>query len=299
MKENPFPAISSPSGNDKYLSNGAVASFDSLTVTGTNFSEKVVIKPNTDSKTSELHPFVLTQPSDRVAENTEKALVPFNTDTVVSGAYALDSSSATIKKLGFDKPDLTLTAKFATLSYTFKFKKQEDGGYAVWHTNCKMIKKIEADSLEVLSYSTVNFYSTWVYLQSIDDLSGFIVKSEGKEYKFDIDVKKSEDAKTEYTIKYDGKKLTASNFQDFYRYCISLYASDFDAAKPSGNPDYEITYVYSDKSRTPTKITFYRTGQKYLFCINGKSIGHVNASDLNRIATYVKQVANDEKVNII
>ncbi len=293
-------ALSLPSGNDKYLSNGKLSSFDSLTISGKNFSKPVVIKPNPDAATAELHNYIVTSPSERMAENVDKVLLLFNDTTPVSGAYALDSKTATLKKLGLDKPDLTIAAKLGKTTYSFKFKLQEDGGYAVWYNGCKMIKKIEADALEVLSYSTNKFYSTWVHLQSIDELSGFIVKSEGKEYKFDISVKKNEDTKNEYTIKYNGKKLTATNFQDFYRYCISLYASDFDTTKVTSEVEYEITYVYSDAKRKPTKITFQRaSATKYLFSVNGEAIGHVNSSDLSRIATYVKQAANDEKVNII
>ena len=293
-------ALSLPSGNDKYLSNGMIASFDSLTISGKNFSKPIVIKTNPDAATSQLHSYIVTSPSERMAENVDKALLVFNETTAVSGAYALDSKTATVNKFGLNKPDLTISVKLGKLTYTFKFKEQEDGGYAVWYDGCKMIKKVSADALEVLSYSTNNFYSTWVHLQSIDELSGFIVKSEGKEYKFDINVKVNEDSKNEYTIKYNGKKLTATNFQDFYRYCISLYASDFDTTKVTSEVEYEITYIYSDAKRTPTKITFQRSSAtKYLFSVNGTAIGHVNASDVNRIATYVKQAAADEKVNII
>ncbi len=291
-------AVTLPSGNDEYLADGAIASFNTLTISGKGFGEKVVIKPNTDSTTSELHPFVLTAPIQRMAENVDKALAVFNSVTV-SGAYSIDAKPETLSKLGLDKPDLEITAKFNNISYTFKFTKQEDGSYAVWHTGCKMIKKVEAATVELLSCTTTSFYSTWVHLQSIDDLSGFIVKSEGKEYKFDISVKKSEDSATEYTIKHNGKKLTASNFQDFYRYCISLYATDFDTTAVTSEVEYEITYIYSDAKRAPTKISFQRTGGKYLFSIDGKAVGHVNASDVNRISDYVKQVAKDEKVNII
>ncbi len=293
-------ALSLPSGNEEYLSNGTIASFDSLTISGKNFAKPVVIKPNSDAATSELHNYIVTSPSERMAENVDKALIVFNDTTTVSGAYALDSKTATVNKLGLNKPDLTIAVKLGKTTYSFKFKEQEDGGYAVWYDGCKMIKKISADALEVLSYSTNNFYSTWVHLQSIDELSGFIVKSEGKEYKFDISVKVNEDTKNEYTIKHNGKKLTASNFQDFYRYCISLYASDFDTTKVTSEVEYEITYIYSDTKRTPTKITFQRaSATKYLFSVNGTAIGHVNASDVNRIATYVKQAANNETVNII
>ncbi len=295
-----IPALTLPSGNDKYLAEGSITSFDTLTISGKNFPKTVVIKPNPDAATSSLHTFVMTAPSERMAENVDKALMLFNSTTTVSGAYALDVKAETLKKFGLNKPDLTITAKFAKNTYSFKFKLQEDGAYAVWYDGCKMIKKVAADALEVFNYSTTNFYSSWVHLQSIDDLSGFVVKSEGKEYKFDIKVKKQEEGATEYTIKYGGKTLTAKNFQDFYRYCISLYASDFDTTKVTGEPEYEITYIYSDKSRTPTKVSFYRaSATKYQFTINGKAIGNVNASDINRISTYVKQAAKDEKVNII
>ncbi len=293
-------ALTLPSGNDKYLTDGEITTFDSLTISGKNFSNKVVIKPNPDKVTTEFHAFVITSPTERMAENVDKALAVFNGAINISGAYALDSKTATVNKFGLNNPDLEITAKFGKLTYTFKFKKQSDGDYAVWYTGCKMIKKVAADTLEVLSYSTTNFYSSWVQLQSIDDLSGFIVKSEGKEYKFDISVKVNEDTANDYTIKHNGKTLTASNFQDFYRYCISLYASDFETEKITTEAEYEITFVYSDAKRTPTKVKFYRSSAtKYLFSVNGEVIGHVNASDLNRIATYVKQVAKDEKVNVI
>lgn len=296
---NAISAVTLPSGHDDYLNNGMIATFDSLTVSGKNFSKPVVIKPNTNALTSELHQYVLTSPVDRLAENVDKALEVFNSGVSVVGVYAIDSKPETLKKYGLDKPDLTINVKIKKLSYTFKFKLQEDGNYAVWYDNCKMIKKVSADALAVFSYSTINFYSTWVHLQSIDELSGFVVKSEGKEYKFDIVIKKNEDTKNEYTIKHNGKELTASNFQDFYRYCISLYASDFETKKITTAPEYEITYIYSDK-RPATKITFQRSSAtKYQYSINGEAIGNVNASDLNRIATYVKQAANNEKVNII
>ncbi len=293
-------ALTLPSGYEDYLLDNTIASFDSLTISGKNFSKPVVIKPNTDETTSGLHNYVVTSPTYRMAENVDKALLPFNSGVSVSGAYALDSKAATVNKFGLNNPDLTVNAKFGKLTYTFKFKKQDDGNYAVWYTDCKMIKKVSADAVEMFSYSTTNFYSTWVHLQSIDDLSGFIVKSEGKEYKFDIKVTVNEDTRNNYNIKYNGKELTVENFQEFYRYCISLHSCDFETEKVNGQPEYEITYVYSDAKRKSTTIKFYRSSAtKYLFSVDGEVIGHANASDVNRIATYVKQAANDETVNII
>ncbi len=293
-------ALELPDAHDEYLSNGTIATFDSLTISGKNFDKTVVIKPNTDEATADLQPFVLTEPTNRFSENYDKALALFNSSITVSGAYSLDAKPATVNSLGLNSPDVEVTGKFGKVTYTYKFKKQDDGGYAVWHTDCKLIKKVSADVADILSYNTKSFYSTWVYMQSIDDLSGLIVKSEGKEYKFDIKVDSSEDAEEKYVIKYNGKKLTASNFQDFYRYCISFYASDFDPEKITGDPEYEITYVYSDTSKKSTKVAFYRTSAtKYQFSVNGEHIGHTNASDVNRIAEYVKKVAKNETITVI
>ncbi len=292
-------AIQLPDGHDDYISNDVVATFDTITVSGKNFDKKVVIEPNSDETLSNIHPFVLTAPIKRYAENYDVALALFNTTISVTGAYSLDVKPETIKALGLDSPDVEVTGKFGEVTYTYKFKKQEDGSYAVWHTDCKHIKQVSADTTDMFLYNTRSFYSTWVHLQSIDELSGFIVRSEGKEYKFDITVDKSEDAKERYVIKYNGKKLTASNFQEFYQYCIAFTASDFDPQEVTGTPDYEFTYIYSDTSQKSVKIAFYRvSATKYQFSVDGEQVGHTNASDVNRIANYVKQVSEDKTITV-
>ena len=162
-----------------------------------------------------------------------------------------------------------------------------------------MIAMVSDSANPVLTYNTISFYSTWVHLQSIDDLSGFKVKSEGKEYDFSIKVDDSEDADEKYVIKYGDKKLTAENFQNFYQYCISLTVSEFVVDNVTASPEYEITYIDSDTGSS-TKISFYRiSATKYQFSVNGEMIGKINASDINRIADYVKKVAKDEAITIL
>ena len=286
-------------GYDEYKSNDAIATFDEMTISGKNFDKRVVVKPNDDEMFADLQPFVLTSPVKRVAQNAENVLPLFSSSVPVAGAYALDAKPETLKSLGLNTPDVEVTIKIKDIEYTYKFTKQSDGNYAVWHTGCKMIPMVSESANPVLTYNTLSLYSTWVHLQSIDELSEFKVKSEGKEYDFNIKVDDSEDADEKYIIKYGGKKLTSENFQNFYQYCISLTASEFVVDNVTGSPEYEITYIYSE-GRKPTKISFYRiSATKYQFSVDGEMIGKVNASDINRIADYVKKVANDETITIL
>ena len=52
---------------------GALTSFDSITVTGKNFPEKVIITPNADENLSQYAAYMTTSPTKRIADNYSKA----------------------------------------------------------------------------------------------------------------------------------------------------------------------------------------------------------------------------------
>ncbi len=282
-----------------YLSNGVVMTFDKLTLTGKNFGSGLVFTENNDPDISELVPFLITSPVDRIANNVEYALAPYSTGIAVSGAYALDASEQTLSKLGFNSPDIALTAKFKDYSYSFKFKKQADGGYAVWHTGCELILKVDDTALDLFNCDTISFYSPWICFIGIDELNGFDVVAKGKEYNFDIKIDETEGVEEDTIVNYNGKKLNADNFKTFYRYCISLEASDFVIENVNVQPEYELRFNYSAKGRKAAVIKFYRvSATKYQFSVDGEMLGKVNAIDVNRIADYVENVINNKDITL-
>ncbi len=295
-----IPALTLENKYSDYLAEGVLNTFEKLTVSGKKFPEKIVFIQNNDDRLTDVVPYIISEPVYRIANNAEVAFVPFGTGVSVSGAYALDVKPKTLNELGLNSPDIAVTAKFDDYSYTFKFKKQQDGDYAVWHTDAKHILKVSESALELFKYDTVNFYSPWICFISIDELSGFEVISNDKNYKFDIKVDNSEDAEETYVINYNGKKLTASNFQEFYRYCISLEASDFVIEDVKGNPSCELRFNYSEKGRESSIIKFYKiSATKYQFSVDGEMIGKVNASDVNRIVDYAESVIIDKEIDIV
>lgn len=277
--------------------NGDLSSFDSITLTGSNFPEKTVITPNTDENLSTYAAYMTTSPTKRIADNVDGIFGLFKSGVSVSGAYSFDVSAASRKKLGLDNPELTAEIKVGGITQSYSFKKQEDGGYALWYEGAKLIKKIDASSLSFIDYKVNNYYASWVCLQSINELSNFTVKTPEKTYSFDIKYDDSEDAEETYVITYGGKKLTAENFQNFYQECISLSCSDFTVDNVSGEPAMTIVFTYSDSSRGKTDVKFVKSGAaKYQYSIDGIDMGKINSSALNKILKHVEKVAKDESI---
>lgn len=277
---------------------GALSSFDTITLTGKNFPEKVVLAPNTDENLSTYAAYMTISPTRRIAENVDGIFDLFKSGVSVSGAYSFDPSASAQKKLGLDNPDLTATIKIGSFTVSYLFKQQEDGDYAVWYEGAKLIKKVSASSLSFIDYKVNDYYASWVCLQSINELSNFTLKTPDKTYGFDIAYDDSEDAEETYVITYEGTKLVAENFQDFYQECISLSCSDYTVDKISGDPDISIIFKYSDKSREDYVVEFRKSSEtKYQYSIDGIDMGKVNSTDLNKILRLVKKVADGESIN--
>ena len=277
---------------------GALTSFDTITLTGANFPEKLVLAPNTDKNLSDYAAYMTVSPTKRIADNVDGIFDLFKSGVSVSGAYSFDTSSAALKRLGLDKPDLTAEIKIGKFSLAYSFKLQDDGNYAVWYKGCKLIKKVTAGSLSFIDYKATNYYASWVCLQSINELSNFTIKTPEKTYSFDIVYDDSEDAEETYVITYEGTKLVAENFQNFYQECISLSCTDYTVDSISGDPEISIVFTYSDTSRSPSTVEFRKSGEtKYQYRIDGMDMGKVNSSAMNKLLKLAEKVAKGETVS--
>ena len=277
---------------------GALSSFDTITLTGKNYPETVVLAPNNDKIFIDYATYMTLAPTKRIADNVSGVFNFFKNGAAVSGAYSFDNSVSARKQLGLDNPDLVATIKIGSFSSSYSFKQQDDGNYAVWYDGAKLIKKITAANISFINNKTTDYYASWVCLQSINELSNFTLKTPEKDYSFDIVYDDSDDAEETYVITYEGEKLVAENFQNFYEECIRLSCVDYTIANVSGEPEMSIIFTYSDTSRESVTIDFIKSSEtKYQYRINGMDMGKVNSTDLNKILRMVKKVANGESIN--
>lgn len=275
-----------------------LSSFDSITFTGKNFAQPLVIVPNTDDKLSQYLPYAVASPEVRLADKLDDVITAFNSGLSASGAYSYDIGAASLKKFGLDSPYLTVTLKAGTVSRTFKISAvQEDGGYAVIADDSKIIKKVDTSSLPFIENNAESFYGKSVYMSSINDLSNMTFTGDGFSYSFDIVYDDSDDAEEQYVITLDGKKLTASYFQNLYQSFVGLNAADFDTSQSGEQAVLTVTMTYSADGSKKT-IAFYPSGAtKYVYKNDGKAMGRVGSAEISRFIKQITRVAEGKDVS--
>ena len=270
--------------------------FDSLVVSGKNFPQTVQIVKNSDNAISEYYRYLVVSPQKRLAKGIENVFPYYQDGILVAGAYAYDVGAASLAKVGLDNPDLVTTMTVGDKTITYKFALQEDGDYAVVSTNSKLIHKVAASNIGVLpSYSAVDFYENVLFTANIDDVSELIFETKDKSYKFGITANE-EDAEEPYTVIYNGKeKLICSNFQNFYRECISITTQDHTTESITPTADMAIRVKYHDG--TQTNIIFTRVNTtRYQSTVDGIDMGKVSSSTLNEIANLAEKLIKGETI---
>lgn len=281
-----------------YYSDGKLTGFDSITVSGKYFDEKLVFETNNDPILGGYVPYTVKSPIKRSAENVDGIFSVFADGFPISGAYAYDVKAKTLSKYGLNNPDFQLSAKFGDFTYTYKFKKQADGYFAVIGTNSKVVKKVSADDAAFLNYRTEDFYSKILFMTSIDEIKNLTIKVDAKTYSFDIEKNPSgSEELNKYIVECDGKVYNSSYFQSFYQYLCMLELMDFDSEQMKGSPEMTIVYSYNNSKRAPTEIKFYKvSATKYQCSVDGVMMGKIGSSSFKKISKNLESLLAGKQI---
>lgn len=269
--------------SDYLNDDNVIETFDSITVTGKNFKEPVVIEPTDDEDLATYAGFYVTSPTRRIAQNVETLFEAFQQGVIVAGVYSFDVSAQSLATHGLDNPDLTATVKIGNKSLTYKFALQEDGNYAAIEDGGKSIRMIVESNVPFCKYTTTDFYSNWVCLNGIDDLKELSIVTPEKTYTFGIVANEDEESEDKYVITYDGTKIDCQSFQDYYQQLISITCTDFTVDNVSASPEYSFVFTFKEGDRV-NRIDFIKASDtRYQYSSDGEMLGKVNTSALNKI----------------
>ena len=277
---------------------GMLSTFDKLTISGSKISEPVTIKHLVDESASGVPTYKIIAPTIRVAsDNLEFVVNVFRSGiSDISGAYALDVKPATLKGLGFDSPDFEAKMEIENKVYTYKFKLQADGNYAVYSDDAKIVKMIPADaeSIKFANMQTSYFYSDIITINFLDVLNAFTFKAGENTYHFEFKENPDEDAEDVFIVTLNGKSVRSMPFQTFYEDCILLKCSDFTVDELKGEPHYAITYHFIDEKDGKEVVEFVKySATKYQYYINGYPLGKVSTSSLRLLEKSIEEMLND------
>ena len=291
------PALTLDEKYSDYLSGDTIISFDTLTVSGKNIPEDIVMTLNEDEELASYIPYYLTSPMNRAAENGDTILSLFSQGFPVSGAYSYDAKEETVKKYGLDQPDFQVSIKFDDYVYTYRFKKQSDGDYAFVGNDSKNVKRVNVDECGFLTYTTYDFYSKIVYITPIDMVSNLKIETADASYDFSIASSAKNDDEKDYIVECDGKNLNATYFQSFYQFLCGLESMDFETESTSQKPILTITYTYNDKSMEPTVIEFVKmNATKFQYYVDGVAMGRIGSTTFNKINKNLERLMDGKQI---
>lgn len=281
---------------DNKAEDGSFAYFDSLTLSGTLYSNTVTIENNKENNASaEIVPYIITKPSNRYGntENISSLLALFSNTISIDGNYALDISDQTLKEFGLDNPDAVVTLTIKGESKTFKFSIVDSEYCAVIYDGATMIRKASISSFTFLSLKTESYYNSQPFMYSINDVSKLtLTDSEGK-VEFDISYTEDEESNKTYHILTNGTELVASEFQTFYGDLVGTQCTDFSIDETTDEPLSTITFTFNNGS--VTNIDFYKISEtKYQYSINDTPMGKLTSSAYKKIIKNLKAQAETE-----
>ena len=294
-------AFDVPDGADNYLSDdGKLAYFDSITVNSKNFTDKLVVAyPPSDDELSQYIGYVVKEPTYRIAENAENLVSVFTNGVSVTGAYAYDVTNASLKQFGLDNPDFQMTMDIKGKKLTYKFAAQEDGNYAAVNDDSKLISKVSADSVSTfINSKIIDFYSSWICLYSIDDISNLNIRVGEKDYKFGITALSEEEAAEKdvnYAITLNGKDIDCQSFQNLYQYIVSFACTDYTVDKINAPSDVDFNFVFKDAARGTSVVKFTKASDtRYQYSVDGRDLGKINSASMNKLTKYLEKIAAGE-----
>ncbi len=290
--------------NEDYYTSGMLSKFDRAVISGKNYPQTLELAYNTDEKTGQYVNYVVTKPVSRLAENTDALFSLYRSGITVTGAYALEVTSATLKEFGLNNPDLITTMYVEDEAITYKIALQEDGDYAVVADNSVIIHKASADTFaDIIQLKAEDYYNKMLFNISIDDICAFKLTKGSEALDFSVKANESDeendnDNTDNYIIKMGDKDVDCSSFQNLYAYCLSLQCREVNAEKVSGTPEIVLELTLNDGDKVTMEFV-KASGTKYQCSIDGTLLGNFSMTDVERAFENAQKLANGKKLGTI
>lgn len=263
---------------------GALETFDSLTISGKAFGDRVVVTPNPDTQLSENVPYVMVSPESRYAQNVDTVMRLFTDSLSVEGGYSYYINDQTLAQFGLDDPDYYLELKVGSEIKTFKINRIDDTYSAVAADDSTFIKKVTTNYIACIDITKNDMYSGILCGYNLDSVKSFTLTEGSDAYSFDI----TTDQNGNYTVTSSGKEVNAESFESFYSTLADVTALDFTTSE-SGSVCAQITVTLNNGGIFNLSL-LRGDGTKYSYAINGTVMGRISTSSYNKILNAVKEV---------
>lgn len=252
-------------------------------------------------------------------QNTHKFVSPFTAEVDESAGSAvyndlcsltmsrcayLEKSAENLEKCGLTDPYAVVSFTLGTNEYRLTIGgevKQNNGqttvttGYYAALDKAEGIFELAKDEAVWRTFSPEKLISKRPLSPYIYYVTKIYVKTEDKEYEFDID---GENKK----FFYDGNELDTELFRSWYQQLIGSYGEEYYTEEVSGSPVFSVKFFYTEEYAekygcTENTVEFYRLDErKSAAVLDGKPIFKVSAIYAQRLTENVLRLINGEDI---
>ncbi len=272
----------------------------SITLSGSAFSDEIVLEPNTTDKTSAS--YIITKPISGYANESESSKV----DGAIRGLYAesvkmVNPSEKQLSELGLSSPYAEVKAVYPdTTVDVLASKPDNEGKVNVMLSGGNIVYVMASANLPWVLTSYENLVSEYVLYPKMTSLSKISVTTGGKTYDFELNTEDktttddsgSETTATTTTIKFGDNEIASENFSGFYDSISLIELANTDKGSKSGSPELTISYTYSSDNSTDTVSFYSTTDSRYLVELNGNIIGQAHKTPVTKAESELANVIN-------
>lgn len=286
--------------------------FKAMTVSGTDIGtdKPIVIGPNKDAENAEADDAISSigqfsmLSHNNVIANFEYIADMLNTifPTTAEEVIAVNPTKQQLADYGLDNPRIRVDLEYCDdddneLTLTMAAGKSENGYVYITNEKSNVIYKIKEPTSD-MSWTSITYLKIqnklflFPMLKSLDYIE---LTENGTTYKFDITATETtnDDGQTITNVSttYDGKELDSDLFSDFFQVLIGMRKDRLTTAEstPSGTPEIEIKYHYTDTSKADDVIAFYPANDSdrhYHVAVNG-------VTEFDTLSYYIEKLKND------
>ncbi|MEE0928647.1 MAG: DUF4340 domain-containing protein [Acutalibacteraceae bacterium] len=298
-----MPAIQKDSDySDGHFTNGTMVLCDKLILEGKALGDTYTVVTKDTDHVKIFNAYHIISPVTRAANDDSMGNIVslFSYGITSDGCYSYYNTEEERKKFGLDDPDFKVTLYVDNIIRSFSATLQSDGNYAVYYEGNKTIMKVAASSLTPAAYTRKDLFNELLFIENINNSSKMTFESGDEKLSFSISTKYDEESKRDVvsSIKFDGKEITALNFQNFYGYLTLIPAQSYDEHDTKGMKPSTIFTIHHKDGSAPTVIEYFKiTNARYQVEVDGVKMGLISSSDHTRIMKYAKNCAADKTYN--
>lgn len=274
-----------------------------LTLTGTNYPQKIVIKPN-DDETNGAY-YKMTSPKTQPVNVTNGSAVTgavrgLSADKVA----AVNPTDKQLEKFGLSKPAAVLEAVYpdATVKLTAS-KADGDGNVYLMVSGKDVVFQIASSKVPWATSDYDSLVYEYILMPKLDYVDQVDISADGKSFTFKIAKEEKKDkatgsTTTENKVTCGKTEVKASYFETFFD-TLTNVQRDSPAGKQTaaGKPVLTVTYHYNNGKDSDTVKYYSADGRSILAEVNGSASGLVYDTYTNKIRTDLPLIAAGKHVD--